>query len=178
MAQPMQVAPTFTVRLQKGISSSLQPGSSPSQILELASESEGEYQLTMHARNAPNEDGVESAMYETSLGKLTSQEVNDLGIWSAVSALESMPQGAHDKDAYGFDTQILYTKPPSFEWCNGPKDESSPVKKQAEEPSDEDKAKFEHIIKVIEQLQTRANKGVGSGKLDAKGTEPDMALED
>lgn len=190
MAQPMEIAPTFTVRLQKGISSSLQPGSSPALVLELASTSGGEYELTTHTRNPPTKEGVESSMYETSLGKLMAKEVHDLGIWSAVSALETMPEGGHEKDTYGADAQIFYSKPPSFEWFNGPpvgstisppgtsSKDASPIAKQAGEPTDEDKARFAHIIEVLGRLQGQANKAVGSGKLDAKGTEPDMALED
>lgn len=87
----------------------MQAASSPTLIIELsASEtvsSSGSYQLKVNSRSQSatgkeQESGIRSANFDSSHGTVTEKDLSELGITQALSKLESLPEGGHEKDAY------------------------------------------------------------------------------
>jgi hypothetical protein len=111
MAQPVEVSSSFSVRLQKGFESSgMQSSSSPTLIIELNStkqvSSSGDYSLVVHSRSdsavgKETDNGITSSGFDSSHGTVKEAELSELGITQALSKLETLPDGGHEKDAYG-----------------------------------------------------------------------------
>lgn len=88
----------------------MQASSSPTLILELNASkqvsSSGSYHLTCHSRSKAavgkeQDNGITSSGFDSSHGTVTEKELSEMGVTQALSKLESLPDGGHEKDAYG-----------------------------------------------------------------------------
>ena len=83
--------------------------SSPTLIIEMNASSQvtssATYQLTVHARSQSavgkeESNGIKSANFDSSHGTVTEKDLSGLGVIQALSKLETLPDGGHEKDAY------------------------------------------------------------------------------
>jgi hypothetical protein len=87
-----------------------QASASPALILEL-NESKKKtdpisYQVSVQSRSesavgTQKQNGIKSAFFDSSHGKVTQEDLANLGISQALSKLETLPDGGHEVDAYG-----------------------------------------------------------------------------
>jgi hypothetical protein len=101
----------LTIFLNAGSETSgTQSAASPTMILELnESKKKTEptsYYVSVQSRSKSafgkeSDNGITSANYDSSHGKVSQQDLTDLGINQALSKLETLPDGGHEVDAYG-----------------------------------------------------------------------------
>ncbi|UZJ57071.1 hypothetical protein CBS101457_006391 [Exobasidium rhododendri] len=192
MAQSQEEITPFSLRFQRGFEGSgFQISSSPTLILELTADKNASltesYKLKVNSRSKAavgkeEDNGITSSGFDSSHGSVTGSDLKEMGILQALSKLESLPNGGHEKDTYEQGVQIYYSRPPSYEWWNGPAPgcsiEPETYKANSSSPSSEDREVFVSIVKTLEKLLSKATKGTGAGSMGSKEVEPDTAFED